>query len=133
MGSQKMPEPSKIFYRESSHNDPQESKDQNFYVAAGNATINGDPFPMGIFYLTYLLSSKGDYAHLFLDECVQEDRDKCELILRREFVSNVQRQSFVQKLLVQGSRLQEITDADLVGGRRAAAPSTKGGVRVVEK
>eukprot|EP00392_Amoebophrya_sp_AT5.2_P002803 g2808.t1 len=77
------------------------------------ANISGTHnFPLGQFFLTYLLSSKGDYSKLFLEDCVDEDRVKCEKLVCKEFVALHFRSVKVKQLLQAGAKLQEVTDAD---------------------
>ena len=61
-----------------------------------------------------MLTTKGEGAKLFLDECVEEDQEKCRALLEREFVCCWQRSELVKKLITSGSRkLQQAADADL--------------------
>ncbi|CAD7947877.1 unnamed protein product [Amoebophrya sp. A120] len=69
-------------------------------------------FPLGNFFLQYLLSSKGDYPNLFLEDCVDADRNKCERLVYKEFVALHFRSVKVKQLLEAGAKLQEVTDAD---------------------
>jgi hypothetical protein len=52
-------------------------------VKAGTAT--NPHYQLGRYFLTYLLVSKGNSANHFLDNVVDEDREKCRELLAKEF------------------------------------------------
>ncbi|CAD7951436.1 unnamed protein product [Amoebophrya sp. A25] len=94
------------------HDIVDEGADVPEYELVGPGLMQDELFPLGNHFLAYLLSSKGDYANLFLEDCVEEDRQKCERLAFKEFVALHYRSVKVKQLLEAGAKLQEVSDAD---------------------